>query len=67
MAKKTLMEAIESFVMGDTAPVEAKGKTVKKKVAKKTKAKSVKKIKAKKQTPKKPRKSADSSMLLQRA
>ena len=51
MAKKTLMEAIETFVMGDAAPHEQKAKSskrVKKKVAKKAKTKSIKKPRAKK-------------------
>jgi hypothetical protein len=59
MAKKTIMETIETFVMGDTSPAEAKtkkSKTVKKKVAKETKAKSVKKAKAKKVKNKKAKK-----------
>jgi hypothetical protein len=51
VAKKTFMQTIETFIMGDATPVEAKAeksKTVKKRVAKKTKAKSIKKTKTKK-------------------
>ena len=50
MAKKTFMETIETFIMGNAAPhgQKAKSKKVKKKVVKKITAKSIKKAGARK-------------------